>query len=137
MKINLDKNCCDHHRCHEKTCKVKTPHAHTVPGHKHDDCLTCIRDHLKINLDKNCCDHHRCHEKTCKVKTPHAHTVPGHKHDDCLTCIRDHFKGIFPLQEKISKSNLNNLAKQFLVTVGFLGTAIPVAKIASTGLKYI
>src|SRR3989338_6434848 len=35
------------------------------------------------------------------------------------------------------KSNLNNLAKQFLVTVGFLGTAIPVAKIASTGLKYL
>ena len=92
---------------------------------------------MKINLDRDCCDHHKCHEKTCKVKTPHAHTVPGHKHNDCLTCIRDHFKGIFPLQEKISKSNLNNLAKQFLVTAGFLGTAIPVAKIASTGFSYL
>ena len=92
---------------------------------------------MKIKFDISCCDHHRCHEKTCNIKAPHAHTIPGHKHDDCLTCVRDHLRNIFPLQEKISKSNLPGLIKQFLVTTGFLGTAIPVAKIASAGLRFL
>lgn len=45
MKVHAHKTNCDHHKCNDKSCEVKAPHAHTFPGHQHDSCLTCVRDH--------------------------------------------------------------------------------------------